>query len=96
MTDAKKFEQKPNKPLFIFRIATQYMDEYTSDFFNEGIEAEDLQHALKIIEHKYGPYTEIAYIEDDNGHVYEEIIGGQRFTMSLLTFKKRLQLGIIK
>lgn len=96
MTDAEKFEQKPNKKTFIFRIAPQYMEEYTTDFFNIGIEADDLQHALKIVEHKYGQYTEIAYIEDDNGHVYEEIIGGQRFTMSLITFKKRLKLGIIK
>lgn len=96
MTDAELFEQKQPKKLFIFRIATQFMDEYVSDFFNEGIEADGLTHALKIVEGKYGPYTEIAYIEDEDGHVYEEIIGNQRFTMSLLTFKKRLQLGIIK
>jgi len=84
------------KKLFIFRIAEPYMDEYLTDFHNIEVRGDNLKDALKIVENKYGQYTEISYIEDESGHVYEEVIGGQRFTMSLLTFKKRLQLGLIR
>lgn len=84
------------KKLFIFRIAEPYMDEYLTDFHNIEVKADNLKDALKIVENKYGKYTEISYIETEDGHVYEEVIAGQRFTMSLVTFKKRLQLGYIK